>query len=141
MERPEIYLVFICQDESGRVLLGKRAEGYRDEPGKYDIGSCHLVINENPLSTLKKAVTDEYGTLMLRQEYLGFREGEKTVDGKKVHWTGLDFRVFVSRNFFKVPKLEKISAYMWTSLSSFPKNEELHSQLPAFLEKYKDKLK
>ena len=141
MERPEIYIIFICQDESGRVLLGKRAEGHRDEPGRYDIGSCHFLINENPISTFKKAVVEEYGALTFKNEYLGFREGEKIVEGKRVNWTGLDFRVIVSSNFFKLPKTEKINAYMWASLNNFPINEEVHSQLPSFLEKYKDKLR
>ena len=81
------------------------------------------------------------GTLcpdVLGHEFLGYRDVHREHDGKKTHWISLDFKVLIDREKAKIGEPHKFDAMAWTTLGKLP--APLHSQLPIFLEKYKDKL-
>jgi hypothetical protein len=136
-----VSIVFFCYDGKGRVFMGKRDESCRDEIGKWDIGAVDLNLNESPIETMKRGVREQYKTEALKSEYLGSRVFYRKIEGEKVSEIGLDFKVLIDGDKIKDGKLEKFKAIGFFNLKNMPIPSESHSQLPIFLEKYKDKLK
>lgn len=131
-------VVYFCHDGKGNVLLAKRSEKARDEKGRWDIGGGGIELNDTVLNTLKKEIAEEYCTDVLDYEFLGYRDVHRECNGKNTHWIALDFKVFVDRKKAKNGEPHKFDAVEWFTLKNLP--TPVHSQLPTFLEKYKDKL-
>jgi len=70
---------------------------------------------------------------------LGFRDVHREHEGRPTHWIALDFKVLVDKEKVKIGEPHKFDDIGWFRRDSFP--AEVHSQLPFFLEKYKNKLK
>ena len=77
--------------------------------------------------------------LILDFEFLGFRDVHRIHEGNPTHWIALDFKVLVNKNKFENGEPHKFDEVKWFKYNELP--TPLHSQLPNFLEKYKDKLK
>jgi 8-oxo-dGTP diphosphatase len=133
-----IAVVYFCHDGAGNVLLAKRSSNARDEIGRYDIGGGAVEFGENIEETVKKEIKEEYSTDVKNLEFLGFRDVHRRQDDLVTHWIALDFKVLVDRTQAKIGEPHKFDALGWFTLDTLP--SPVHSQLPTFLEKYRDAL-
>ena len=131
-------VVYFCHDGKGNVVFGKRGQNARDEQGRWDIGGGSVEFGDTLEATLRKEIVEEYSTEVLDFEFLGYRDVHRESNGKKTHWLAFDFKVLVDRKKVKNSEPYKFDAVEWFTLKNLPK--PLHSQLPNFLEKYKNKL-
>ena len=132
-------VVFFCHDGKGNVLLSKRGKNSRDEHGNWDVGGGGIEFGDTAINTLKKEIKEEYCTDVLDYEFLGYRDDvHREHNGKKIHWVALDFKVLVDPTTVKNGEPHKLDEVKWFTLDTLP--TPLHSQMPVFLEKYKDKL-
>jgi 8-oxo-dGTP pyrophosphatase MutT (NUDIX family) len=118
--------------------MAKRSNQARDEKGCWDIGGGGLEFEDGVEETLKKEILEEYCTEVVSFEFLGYRDVRRENNGVKTHWIALDFKVLVSPETIKIGEPHKFDDIGWFSTDNLP--SPLHSQLPTFLEKYKDKL-
>jgi ADP-ribose pyrophosphatase YjhB (NUDIX family) len=133
-----VTISFICHDGKGNYLMEKRGKNCRDEHGVWDFGGGGLEMGETAEVCLKKEVKEEYGTDVLEHEFLGYRDIHREHNDKKTHWITLDFKVLIDKEKVKNGEPHKFDAVEWFTLETLP--SPIHSQLPMFLEKYKDKL-
>jgi len=133
-----ITIVFICHDGKGNYLLNKRSDNCRDEHHRWDCGGGALEYGEKVDEALKREIKEEYCTNVLDKEFLGYRDIHKTVNGQKVHWIALDFKVLIDRKKVSIGETSKFEKIDWFTLDNFPK--PLHSQFPIFIKKYQNKL-
>jgi 8-oxo-dGTP diphosphatase len=133
-----IAVVYFCHDGAGNVLLAKRSQNARDEIGCWDIGGGAVELHESVEDTVRKEIKEEYSTDARELEFLGIRDVHRTHDGVPTHWIALDYKVLVDRDSAKIGEPHKFDDLAWFTLNSLP--SPVHSQLPIFLEKYKDKL-
>ena len=131
-------VIFFCHDGKGNVLLAKRTEHCRDEHGRWDPGGGGLEFGEKLQDALHREIKEEYGTDIIKAEFLGFREAFRDHQGQKTHWISFDFKVHIDRE--KVINLEskKHEGLGWFRLDNLPK--PMHSQWPSFLKLYGDRL-
>ncbi|MFZ3020240.1 MAG: NUDIX domain-containing protein [Minisyncoccia bacterium] len=134
-----ISIVYMCHDGNGNFVLSKRSKNCRDEHGAWDQGGGGLEFGDTVENTLKKEITEEYCADILEQEFLGYRDVHRVHNGEKTHWIALDFLVKVDRQKVKNGEPHKFDDVSWFNLNSLP--EQLHSQFPFFIKKYKDNLK
>jgi 8-oxo-dGTP diphosphatase len=133
-----IAVVYFCHDGAGNVLLGKRSKNSRDEIGRWDIGGGAVEFGENIEDTVKKEIKEEYSTDVRKIEFLGFRDVHRAQGEAATHWIALDFKVLVDRDMARIGEPHKFDDLGWFTHGSLP--SPIHSQLPTFLEKYKDEL-
>lgn len=133
-----ISVVYYCHDGAGNVLMAKRSKNARDEIGRWDIGGGAVEFSENIEETVKKEIKEEYSTDVLKLEFLGFRDVHREQGGVETHWIALDFKVLVDRSQAKIGEPHKFDDMGWFTLGALP--SPVHSQIPAFLEKYKEAL-
>lgn len=134
-----VVVTFCCHDGNGNFLLDKRSKGARDEQGKWEFGGGAIEFGDTIEDTLKKEVKEEYSTDILDYEFLGYRDIHRENNGKKTHWITLDFKVLVDRKKAKNGEPHKFDALEWFKMDNLP--SPLHSQMPAYLKLYKDKIK
>jgi 8-oxo-dGTP pyrophosphatase MutT (NUDIX family) len=133
-----ITVVYFCHDGKGNIVFGQRSKNARDEKGRWDIGGGGVEFGDSLETTLRKEIKEEYGTDVLSFEFLGYREVFRENEGKKTHWLAMDFKVLVDPAQVKNGEPHKFNDVAWFTLQKMP--SPIHSQLPIFLEKYKDKL-
>jgi 8-oxo-dGTP pyrophosphatase MutT (NUDIX family) len=131
-------VVYFCHDGKGNVLFGKRSQNARDERGKWDIGGGGVEFGDTVEDSLRKEIFEEYCTDVLDYEFLGYRDVRREHDGKKTHWVAFDFKVLVDRQKVKNGEPHKFDSVEWFSQKNLP--TPVHSQLPTFLELYKNKI-
>ena len=134
----EVSVVYFCHDGKENVLLAQRSKNARDEQGRWDIGGGGVELGEAIIDTLKKEIKEEYSTDIINQEFLGYRDVFRKNNDKKTHWVTLDFKVLVDRTKAKIGEPHKFDNLEWFTLNNL--STPIHSQLPVFLEKYKNKL-
>ena len=134
-----IAVVFFCHDGLGNFLMQKRGKNCRDENNRWDIGAGAVRLYEKILETLNREIKEEYCTTILDYEFLGYRDVHRENNGIKNHWVTYDFKVFVDKFQVRNGEPNKFEDIGWFRLDNLP--FPMHSQLPTFLEKYKDKLK
>lgn len=130
-----VCIVFSCHDGAGNYVLAKRTEQCRDEHGTWEPGSGAVELGDSPIDTLTKEIQEEYGTTPISYEFMGYRDMHREHQGKKTHWIALDYRVLVDPSTVRNMEPHKHDEIGWFKLGEFP--EPLHSQYPAYLEKYK----
>lgn len=133
-----ISIVFFCHDGKGNYLLSKRGKNCRDEHGRWDPGGGGLDFDDKVEDVLKKEIKEEYCADILKFDFLGFRDVHRVHEGKKTHWVALDFKVLVDPRQVKNGEPHKFDEIKWFCLDKLP--VPLHSQFPAALKQYKDKL-
>lgn len=132
-------VVFFCHDGRGNFLMNKRSKNSRDEQGRWDIGGGSIELGEKIESALKREIKEEYCTDVIESKFLGFRDAHRIDEKKnKTHWILLDFKALIDRKKVKNGNPYKHDKIGWFSLNNLVK--PLHSQLPAFIKKYKDSL-
>lgn len=133
-----VSICYFCHDGKGNFVMAKRSENCRDEHGKWDTGGGALEFGDDVLERLKKEIKEEYLTDVLDCEFLGYDDVHREHGGKKTHWVALLFKVLVDREKVQIGEPHKFSDIGWFTLDTLPDN--LHSSLPNFFKKYKDKL-
>lgn len=133
-----ITIVYFCHDGNGNFIMGKRSENARDELGRWDIGGGALEFGDTVEETLKKEIKEEYGTVVLSSEFLGFRDVHRDSEGHSNHWIALDFKVLIDPKKVKNGEPHKFEAVKLVTFETMP--DPIHSQLPTFLKLYKSKL-
>lgn len=133
-----VTIVFLCHDGQGNYLLAKRSANCRDEHHTWDQGGGALELGDTVENTLRKEIKEEYCTDVLAHEFLGFRDVHREHEGRKTHWVALDFKVLVDRSKAANGEPHKFDHLQWFRLDELP--VPLHSQLPYFLDKYKEHL-
>lgn len=131
--------VYFCHDGKGNFIMAKRSDKARDENDRWDIGGGGLDFDFSVEETLRKEIKEEYCTEVKSYEFLGYRDVFRENKGKKTHWITLDFKVLIDAQKVELGEPDKFTDLQWFKLNQLP--TDLHSQLPHFLEIYKDKLK
>lgn len=138
MKKGEDYIgvtvVYFCHDGKGSFVMARRSKNARDENGRWDIGAGGMEFGDSIEATLKKEIMEEYRTEVVAYEFLGFRDVHREHLGKPTHWIALDFKVLVEPQKVKIGEPHKFDEIKWFRLGEVPDN--LHSQLPHFLNKY-----
>ncbi len=127
--KPEVSVVFVCEDGDGRILLARRGPGARDEPGSWDCGAGALEFGEAFEEAVRREVGEEYATAPARVELRGVRNVLR--DDPPSHWVALVFRVRVDRAGVALGEPHKFDALGWFRPDELP--SPVHSQLPATL--------
>lgn len=130
-------VVFFCHDGAGKYLLGKRSQNCRDEHGAWDPGGGGVEQGEMLEEALRREVNEEYGATVLSHEFLGFREVHREHNGQRTHWVAFDFKVQVDPATVRIAEPEMMDDLRWVTIDEIP--EPMHSQFPAFLEKYSER--
>jgi len=133
-----ITVVYLCHDGKGHILLNKRSEKCRDEHHRWDPGGGKLEFGSTIEDTLKREIKEEYCADVLDFQFLGYQDVHRVHEGKKTHWIAMHFLVHVDPDTVANGEPEKFEAIGWFTLDTLP--SPLHSQLPAFLEKYQQVL-
>jgi len=133
-----ITIVYFCHDGDGNFLMQLRGENCRDENGRWDIGAGALDTGETVESTLSREINEEYKTDVMHYEFIGFRDVLREHNGERTHWIALDHKVLLDRKKVENGEPNKFNQIGWFRFSDLPR--PTHSQFPAFLEKYGNKL-
>jgi 8-oxo-dGTP diphosphatase len=137
-----VSVVYFCHDGKGNVVMAKRTQNARDEKGKWDIGGGAMELYETVEQALRKEIKEEYNCDVLSYEFLGIREVHRMNQNAKTHWIALDYKVLVDTSDLKTNEPQKFDEVRLFPISEMIREPQLvHSQLPEFLEKYKDKIK
>ncbi|PCI29739.1 RNA pyrophosphohydrolase [Candidatus Wolfebacteria bacterium] len=131
-------VVYFCHDGKGNFLMNKRSTQCRDEHGCWDQGGGSIEFGDTIEETIRKEILEEYSTDVLDFEFLGYRDVHREHNSDKTHWVALDFKVLVDPTKVSNGEPHKFDAVEWFKIDALPK--PLHSQLPKFLELYKDRL-
>ncbi|WP_084718575.1 NUDIX domain-containing protein [Streptacidiphilus carbonis] len=129
LSAPTVSCVFVCHDGAGRILLARRSEGARDEPGTWDTGAGALEHGESFESAVRREVREEYLAEALSVETLGVRN---ILRGDPVsHWVAVLFAVRVDPDRVAVGEPHKFDALGWFTPDALPRPQ--HSQLAGTL--------
>lgn len=131
-----ISIVYFCHDGKGNYLFNKRGENCRDENGKWDCGGGALEFKDNVEERLKSEIREEYCTEVVSFEFLGYQDVHRTKDGIDTHWIALHFKVLIDPKTVKNGEPHKFDEIRWFKIKDL--SENLHSQLPYALKKYKN---
>jgi len=133
-----VTVVFICHDGKGNYLLNKRSLNCRDEHGCWDPGGGGVDLGENVEDVVKRELKEEYCVEALEYEEIGFLDVHRNLNGTSTHWIALLYKVLVDPARVSIGEPHKFDAIGWFRLDNLP--SPLHSQFPAVLKKFKDKL-
>jgi len=133
-----VVITFCCHDGKGNYVFDKRGVNARDEQGTWETGGGGLEFRDTIEDTIRKEVTEEYGTDVISYEFLGYRDVHREQKGKNTHWVALDFKVLVDPTKVKNGEPHKFDEVTWFRMNALP--SRLHSQFPKFFEQYKELL-
>lgn len=134
-----VCVVFYCHDGKGKFLLSKRTKYCRDEHGRWDPGGGGVNFGERLTDALRREIKEEYCTDVLEHEFLGMRDVHRIDErGRKTHWISIDFKVLVDTKRVANGDPKKHEEIGWFTLENLP--EPIHSQMPDFVKRYKDRL-
>jgi 8-oxo-dGTP diphosphatase len=121
-----------------QLRIEQAGENCRDEQGRWDFGGGGLDVHDTVEDTLRKEIKEEYCAEVLEYEFLGYRDVHReSEEGTKTHWIALDFKVLVDRDSVKNGEPHKFDEINWFTIDSLP--QPLHSQIPKYLQTYKDR--
>lgn len=133
-----VTVTFLCHDGQGNYLLAKRSANARDEHGRWDGGGGAIEFGDTVEATLLKEIKEEYCADIIEHKFLGCRDVHRTQNGQLTHWIALDHAVRVDRDQVSNGEPHKFDELGWFRLDDLP--NEVHSQLPGFIEKYREYL-
>ena len=120
--------------------MAKRSQNCRDEQGLWDISAGGMEFEDSAEETLRKEIMEEYCADVLSFEFLGYRDVRREYKGVLNHWVCLDFKVLVNPAQVKIGEPHKFDQIEWFTMDSLPPEEQMHSQLPKYFDKYIGKL-
>ncbi|GIE86877.1 NUDIX domain-containing protein [Actinoplanes regularis] len=127
--KPTVSCVFVCHDGAGRILLAKRSEQARDEPGTWDCGAGALEFGETFEAAVTREVIEEYTAVPQAIEELGVRNVLR--EDPPSHWVAVIFAVRVDPAEVRIGEPHKFDALTWCTPDDLPSPR--HSQLDATL--------
>ena len=130
---------YVCHDGKGNFLMNKRGKNCRDEHGKWDFGGGGLEMGEKIEDCLKKEIKEEFGTEIIKYDFLGYLEMFRKMNNVNTQWLSLEFQVLVDPRKVINGEPHKFDEIGWFRLDALP--EPLHPAVSMILEKFKDKLK
>jgi len=137
-----VTVAFFCHDGKGNFVLAKRSVNARDEHHRWDNGGGKVELGDDVIKRLHDEIKEEYCADVLTHEFLGYRDVHReNQDGAKTHWVALDFKVLVDPAQVKNGEPHKFDDLQWFALDNVPPDEQLHSQLPGALQKYRQQLR
>lgn len=132
-----VSIIFFCHDGQGNFVMAKRSQNARDERGRWDTGGGRLEFGSTVEETLRREVSEEYGTTVITYEFMGYRDVfRKDHEENNTHWLAMDFKVLVDPKLVHLAEPHKFDEIGWFRIDSLP--SPLHSQLPLSFEKYKN---
>lgn len=137
---PGVCVIFFCHDGQGKFVMARRSGQARDEQERWDIGGGGLELHATVEDTVKQEIMEEYGTTVQAIEFLGYRDVHRSPGGVSTHWIALDFKVLVDPRAVSIQEPHKFTDLRWFTIEDLPPFESLHSQLPVFLDQYRDRL-
>lgn len=140
VDYPGVSVTFFCHDGTGRFVMHRRSPHARDEQHRWDFGGGRLEIHDTIENTVRKEIKEEYCADALDLEFLGFRDVHREHNGQKTHWIALDYKVRIDPAQVKIGEPDKFTDLRWFTLATLPPEHELHSQLPTYFAKYRDRL-
>jgi 8-oxo-dGTP pyrophosphatase MutT (NUDIX family) len=135
-----VSVVYFCHDGKGKFVMAKRSQNARDEQGRWDIGAGGIEFGDTAEQTLRKEIKEEYCADVLDFEFIGYRDVHREQNGKSTFWLALDFKVLVNPDQVKIGEPHKFDEIKWFTLNNLPPPEQIHSQIPFYLNKYRDRL-
>lgn len=131
---------FFCHDGEGLYLISKRSQNARDENGTWDPGGGGLKFGEKIEDAVVREIQEEYCAKPLAVEFLGYRDVFREQKGAPTHWLMFDFRVQVNPQEVQIGEPHKCDGIKWLTIDEIKNlSEPLHSQFPAFFDKYEEK--
>ncbi|MCC7432409.1 NUDIX domain-containing protein [Candidatus Peregrinibacteria bacterium] len=131
---------FFCHDGNGNFVMHKWSNKCLDEHVKWACGGGGLEFGLTVEENLQKEIMEEYCAKVLGMEFLGMRDVHRIHNSEKTHWIALDYKVLVDRSEVKIGEPEMCEDLKWFSFENLPEKDFLHSQLPIFLDRYREKL-
>jgi ADP-ribose pyrophosphatase YjhB (NUDIX family) len=131
-------VTFFCHDGTGRFVMGRRSKNARDEQGLWDLGGGGVEMGENAEDAVRREVREEYGADVIACEFLGYMDVHREQGGMPTHWISLVFKALVDPAQIRNAEPHTCDEVRWFTLDDMP--EGAHSQLPRFLELYRDRL-
>lgn len=128
-------VTFFCHDGSGRFVMGKRGVNARDEHGLWDLGGGTVEFGESAEDTVRREIREEYGAEVRACEFLGYMDVHREQGGSPTHWISLVFKALVDPAEIHNAEPDKCDELGWFTLDNLP--DDLHSQFPRFLERFK----
>ncbi|MCC7500485.1 NUDIX domain-containing protein [Candidatus Nomurabacteria bacterium] len=136
-----ISVIAICHDGKGKYLLGRRSMSCRDEQGKWDpVAGGGLKFGESIEDAARREIKEEGCADVEELEFMGYRDVFREQDGQQTHWVAFDFRAKIDPAQAKIGEPHKCDEQRWVSIAELEVMDNLHSQFPAFIEKYREKL-
>ena len=83
---------------------------------------------------------EEAGVIAEELEFMGYRDVHREQDGQPTHWVAFDFRAKIDPSTPTIAEPHKCDEQRWVTIGELSRMENLHSQFPTFLEKYRDVL-
>lgn len=118
---------FICYDDLGRVLMGKRSQNCRDEQGKWDFGGGAHEFGDSLETTVRREIKEEYDVKPIKLQFVKVYDAHRQLaDGTPTHWVCVLFTAQVDKNKVKNNEPYKIDEIGWFEFDKLP--SELHSQ-------------
>jgi len=134
-----ISVITACHDGAGRYLISKRSQQCRDEQGKWEpVAGGGLKFGETVEEAARREILEECGAEALELEYIGYRDVFREIDGKQTHWIAFDMRAKIDPLQASITEPHKCDEQRWVTIGELEFMDDLHSQYPAFLAKYKD---
>ncbi|MDP2925315.1 MAG: hypothetical protein Q8N99_03010 [Nanoarchaeota archaeon] len=98
-----------------------------------------IEFGNNVIDTLRNEINQEYCTLVLDYQFLGYR-GVHRINEKerKTHWISIDFKVLIDRSLVRNGEPHKLDEIAWFKEGEWPK--PYHSQFDEFLRLHYDLL-
>ncbi|OHA04225.1 MAG: hypothetical protein A3J58_00630 [Candidatus Sungbacteria bacterium RIFCSPHIGHO2_02_FULL_52_23] len=127
-------VTFYCHDGTGRFVMGKRSVNARDEHGMWDLGGGGVEFGESAEDAVRREILEEYGAEMRACEFLGYMDVHREQAGAPTHWISLAFKVLVDPTQIHNAEPDKCDEVRWFTLNDLP--DDIHSQLPQFLERF-----
>jgi len=113
----------------------------RDEQGKWEpVAGGGLKFGETVEAAARREIAEECGATALDLEYIGYRDVFRTIDGKPTHWIAFDMRAKIDPAQARITEPHKCDEQRWVTIDELVAMDDLHSQYPHFLNKYKDVL-
>jgi 8-oxo-dGTP diphosphatase len=118
---------FICYDDRGRILMGKRSQNCRDEQGKWDFGGGAHEFGATLEQTIRREIKEEYGTTPNSLSFVKVYDAHRALaDGRLTHWVCVLYTAEVDAKRVRNNEPYKIDEIGWFDIDKLP--EELHSQ-------------
>lgn len=113
----------------------------RDEQGKWDpVAGGGLKFGESIEEAARREIKEEGCADVKELEFIGYRDVFRKEGDQQTHWVAFDFRAKIDPAQAKIGEPHKCDEQLWVTIAELEKMDNLHSQFPAFIEKYREKL-